>query len=244
MKTTTIFAIALTAFASLSIANAALINVNYNSATDTPPESTLSGPAGGLATTWNSSTTANTGVLNDSTGATTSVSISTTGYDSEPTLNVITAGILPVFRSFLDSFPRPSSYSVTINGLDSGGVYDIWLLSFRDNNATTERSVGTWSTANTTTSSSSQLVDAQLATPGPTIFSEGYNYVLFSDVEATAGGVISFTGQSAGFDEPQDADSRRLHLNGLQIQQVVPEPSTAILAGLGLAGLCLRRRRR
>ena len=197
-----------------------LINLNFTDAAALPAEATLSGPAGGLGTAWNQSTTVDAGVLNDSTGALTTVSIDTSGYSGFT--NEYPDGDLPVFGSFLGSFARPGSYTVTINGLEAGGFYDIWLLCYRDNASATERSVGTWSTTNSTTSPSAQLVDGTLTTPGGASFLEGYNYVLFSDVEATAGGVISFTGESQGFGSPQDINSRRLHLNGLQIEKTTP----------------------
>jgi hypothetical protein len=84
-------------------------------------------------------------------------------------------------------------------------------------------------------------VNSQTGSPDGTTFQEGYNYVLFENVEATVGGVISFTaaGNGAGF--PQDENSRRVHLNGLQINQV-PEPSSLLLIAFG-GFLGLRRRR-
>jgi hypothetical protein len=237
MKPKTILTLAV--LAGISSSQAALINLNYNGGGDAPVESTLSGPAGGLATTWNSVTSSgDTGALQDSGDNPTTVSVNTSGYDGSPSLGNQTVGDLPVYRSFLSSFSRPGAYSVTISGLASEGLYDIWLLSYRDATNPLDPSVGTWTADNTTTSSISQLVDAQdVSTPGSSTFTEGYNYVLFSNVEATVGGVISFTGVG----DPGDT-GRRLHLNGLQINQV-PEPSSAALLGLGGLALILRRRK-
>jgi alpha-galactosidase len=198
------------------------INVNFNGGGDSPAESTLDGPAGGLGTTWNSVAAVDTGALNDSTGASTTVSIDT-NY-SNMSLGQQTSGTLPVFRSFADVFSRPNTNTVTINGLESGGIYDIWILSYRDISTfnTTERNVGTWTTSNTTTSPSSQSVNSQTGSPDGTTFQEGYNYVRFENVEATVGGVISFTATGNGAGLPQDGNSRRVHLNGLQIQNASP----------------------
>ena len=237
MKTTSLKLATIGALlASASIANAALISLNYNGGGDSPAGATLSGPGGGLGTTWNQvSSPANTGALLDSTGASTTISV-TTNYENA-TLGVQTAGTLPIFRSFLNVFARPNANTVTINGLASGGLYDIWLTSYRDildPNFPTERNVGTWATTNTTTSSSSQTVNSQTLGTNGGSFVAGYNYVLFSNVQATAGGVISFTANG-------DAAGRRLHLNGLQIN-AVPEPGTAILGGLAFLALLRRRR--
>jgi hypothetical protein len=241
MKSKPALTLAAIALGAGSFASAALINVNFNGGGDSPVESTLAGPAGGLGTTWNSVATVNTGLLNDSTGASTTVSIATNYSDIK--LGQQTSGTLPVFRSFMDVFSRPNTNTVTFNGLESGGIYDIWILSYRDitTASTTERNVGTWTTSNTTTSPSSQSVNSQTGSPDGTTFQEGYNYVLFENVEATVGGVISFTaaGNGAGF--PQDDNSRRVHLNGLQINQV-PEPSSLLLIAFG-GFLGLRRRR-
>ncbi len=230
------------ALASAPFANAVLINVNFNGGGDSPAEATLSGPAGGLGTTWNSSAAVDTGALNNSAGVLTGVSIDTNYSDIK--LGQETAGTLPIFRSYVDVFARPNSNTVTINGLDSEGVYDIWILSYRDITtvSTTERNVGVWETTNTTTSSATQSVDSQSGSPDGSAFQEGYNYVLFNNVVATVGGVISFTAKGNGEGSPQDGNSRRLHINGLQIQQV-PEPSTTALLGLGGLALVFRRRK-
>jgi hypothetical protein len=231
-------ALAITALSSITASQAVLINLNYNNAGDTP--SGLSGPAGGLGTTWNSVTSSGaTGALQDSANDPTTVSVATTGYNAGPDLSTATPGNLPIYRSFLSSFGRPGSHTVTINGLASEGLYDIWLLSYRDiATGGTERSVGTWATTNTT-SPSSQLVDSE-ADLDAVAFIDGYNYVLFSNVEATVGGVISFTGDGVG--SAINSERRRLHLNGLQIN-AVPEPSSTALLGLGGLALMLRRRR-
>lgn len=61
--------------------------------------------------------------------------------------------------------------------------------------------------------------------------------MLFEDVVATAGGKVVFTADSSNAGVVS-ALGNRLGLNGMQITQV-PEPSAALLGGLGL----LRRRR-
>jgi len=70
-----------------------------------------------------------------------------------------------------------------------------------------------------------------------TSFGENRNYVFFDDVlVGTSGSIqVDIAGNATDFSD----------LNGFQIEFTpVPEPSTLVLAGLGLLGLCLRRRRR
>ena len=68
-----------------------LVNLNFNGGADAPVESTLSGPAGGLATSWNSVSTVDAGPLVDSTGAATTISIDTnySGIELGPDLEVL-----------------------------------------------------------------------------------------------------------------------------------------------------------
>lgn len=179
----------------------------------------------------------------DSTGSATNITVATNfaegRYDG-------TGPELTMLRATLTDFGRGSTRAVTISGLEADGIYDIWLVSHRQQSGSApnynERQLGTWNTANTTTSPSSQLVDgvSSGATPQGNDFVAGVNYALFQNVVANASGQIVFTGQAAtiaaGFD-----DNYRIHLNGLQIIQV-PEATTALLGSLGLLALLRRRR--
>ena len=207
------------------ISHGQLINVNFAGAnTANEPSASLSGPAGGLGTTWNQvvGNGGSSGTLLDSTGATTTVSISNNyGLTADDA-----ATTLPIFQSSVANFGKGADATVTISGLASAGIYDIWLVSLRNQPFSsggdgTEQYYGTWSTTNATSSSSSQLLDAVDPTINTSTFVAGYNYVLFEDVVATAGGVITFTADAA---EPGDiaAAGNRLGLNGMQIQTAAP----------------------
>ena len=226
------------------LANAALININFTGFTGgnqgPTEEADISGPAGGLGTTWNQYNNEDTsGTVLDSSGAATSIQVTTNfsegRYDGGgPTL--------PIYRATLTDFGRGvNSRNVTISGLDAGGLYDIWLMSLRSQGADAERLVGWWSTGSTTTSSSDQFYDNRIS---PTInnstFVAGENYVLFENVEADGSGQIIFNGV-AGTELDGSDDTYRQGLNGLQIN-LVPEPGS--LALLGLGGLLVLRRRR
>jgi hypothetical protein len=232
------------ALSAAPVANAALINVNFNGFTGGNPgpttqvESTLVGPGGGLGTSWNQyADEDSSGVMVDSTGAATTVTVATNfsegRYDG-------TGAILTMLRATLTDFAKGATgRTITISGLDAGSLYNIWLVSYRDQGSAAERIVGTWTTANTTSSAPTQLIDNRVG-QNNTTFVDGYNYVLFESVEASVGGQIVFSGTGARIVDGFDADYR-LGLNGLQIE-LIPEPSSALLGGLGLLALLRRRR--
>jgi hypothetical protein len=240
MKSKPALILAVIALGAGSFASAALINVNFAGAnTDNEPSASLSGPAGGLGTTWNQVVgTGGSGTLLDSTGASTTVTV---GHnygltaDDNPTT-------LPILQGSVANFGKGADATVTIGGLASAGIYDIWLVSLRNQpfgGDGTEQYHGNWVTGNVTSSAPSQLLNA-LGTINTSTFVAGYNYVLFEDVVATAGGVITFTADAS---EPGDVSAlgNRLGLNGMQINQV-PEPGSLALLALG-GFLGLRRRR-
>jgi hypothetical protein len=210
--------------ATLSVIAVTPLSINVNCTGGTPEtQSALSGPAGGLGTIWNQFAGPDSpGTLVDSAGPPTTVSIDT-NYDLPNTFDSAVLA-LPMLRGSMTNFGKNVNATLTINGLASGGVYDIWLVSLRNQGFGgdgTEQYYGTWSTTNATSSSSSQLLDAVDPTINTSTFVAGYNYVLFEDVVATAGGTIVFT-SNPGDPGVVSALGNRLGLNGLQIQEVVP----------------------
>jgi PEP-CTERM motif len=239
MKTTST-TIAIAAFAlAIPAANAATINVNFAGAnTANEPSASLSGPAGGLGTTWNQvvGNGGSSGTLLDSTGATTTVTV---GNDYSLTADD-NATPLPILQGSVANFGKGSAATVTISGLANAGIYDIWLVSLRNQpfgGDGTEQYHGNWITGNATSSPSSQLLDAVDPSINTSTFVAGYNYVLFEDVVATVGGVITFTADASDAGVVSAAGNR-LGLNGMQITQV-PEPGSLLLIAFGgLLGAC------
>jgi alpha-galactosidase len=219
-------ALALGAAFMMETAPARTIQVNFTGGT-AETGSTLSGPAGGLGTTWNQFNGPNSpGTLVDSTGAATTVAI-TSNFDLPNTFDTPVLA-LPMLRGSMTNFGKGvDNTNVTISGLAAGGIYDVWLVTLRNQPFSsgtpsgTEQYVGWWSTTNTTFSSSSQLVDARGATINTSTFVEGYNYVLFENVVANGSGQIVFSGVAGPLLNGSNND-HRLGLNGLQIQDSTP----------------------
>ena len=210
------------------VVTAQTINVNFTGNESPPPaESGLAGPDGGMGTSWNQFNGPDSpGLLVDSTGAATAVAIDT-NFGLPNTLDTPAINLTMLRGSVTDFGKSADNKTVTITGLIGGGLYDIWLVTLRNQpfqpanpNPGTEQYVGWWSTANPTTSPGDQLVDARGATVNTTTFVEGYNYLLFENVEATGAGNIVFTGVAGPLLDGSD-NSSRLGLNGLQIKDAV-----------------------
>ena len=217
------------ALAAAPFASAALVNVNFNKTGD-ELESALVGAGGGLGTTWNQYTgTSSTGSLLDSTNAASNVTVATNFGGTE----TYTGGTpLLVFESELTDFGRGETRTVTVAGLVSGNSYDVWLHSARKTSADGEQFFGTWTTGITTQTIDGR--DAGSAATNTRSFEDNVNYVLFANVEAVAGQIVFTSEAAAGY---------RNGLNAIQIADVVPEPSTTALLGLGGLALILRRRK-
>jgi hypothetical protein len=242
MKSKPALTLAAIALGAGSFASAALINVNFHNVGGGPEvESTLDGPLGGAASTWNqSSATSGTDVL-DSTGTATVVDWS---IDTSLAENDTFSWPDPLRRMQVGSFAnfdKGQDATLTISGLTAGELYNIAIASTRLRTEGTEYSHGFFSTTNTTTSASSQLADGLTSINGDA-WILGVNYVLFENVEADGSGVISFLADATDADELfAGSPAYRLHVNGFQIAPV-PEPGS--LALLVLGGLLGLRRRR
>jgi hypothetical protein len=242
MKITSVITLFLAMMVSAASTNAALISVNFEQFTPslgTPEtESLLVGPAGGLGTQWNQyADDDSTGIMVDSTGANTTVTFTTNFSEGRSG----GGGNTPMLKSTLTDFGRVQSRTLTISGLDPGGLYDLWLTSFRDSSAARERTAGKWTLVNTTTSAAAQDIDNRVGRNGTT-FVLNYNYAEWQNVQADGTGQIVVNGKGFGIADGYD-DDYRLGLSGFQIQ-TVPEPTAFAFIGAGLLGLMVSRRRR
>lgn len=134
-----------------------------------------------------------------------------------------------LFNSYLHN-NAGGAQTFSLSGLDMTKTYNIVIYSAQS---------GGWNRGGTF-----DLVAGTYVGPDPksttgdqqATFAEGINYVRFDNITAAAGGIISFSGTNG----PEGINI----FNGFEIQsvQAVPEPSAAMLGGLGLLLLVRRRR--
>lgn len=119
-----------------------------------------------------------------------------------------------------------SGSSISLSGLDITKLYSIVLYS-----ADATGQGASWTLATGTYGGASMT---RISTGSQTsTFVEGENYVRFDNITSSAGGAISFNLANDGSGAPI--------FNAFEIA-VVPEPSAALLGGLGALALLRRRR--
>jgi len=112
--------------------------------------------------------------------------------------------------------------AVNITGLLDGGIYTLYLYGAGDNSGQrTKFTVGGTDQSTTGVAGSHDLT-------------EGVDYVVFENVLAS-GGFIGITYTA-------DDGAGEGHFNGFQLVQVVPEPSTVLLTGMGCLVMIWKRR--
>lgn len=237
------------AIALVSAANAVVINYQVTLAGAESLESTLFGPNLRPAGTeswnidrWASSAPTITNMI-DSAGVSTGVGITQTGFNGVDDWN--SGKDLTMLHRSASAFYNGvnNGASFTITGLTVGSSYDLYIASAHTSNEAVAKGIGDWSTFNVNATGPSVLIDNSntIALPnnqtnGAT-WVAGVNYVLFQSIIADGSGNITMT-EHAINPNPTDA---RLGFSGFQLISV-PEPTTAMLGGLGLLALLRRRR--
>ncbi len=237
------------AFAFVQSANAMVINYQVTLAGSASPESTLFGPDLHMAGSerWNIdqwvSTSPTVTDMIDIAGASTGVGITQNGFNGVDDWN-IGAALTMIHRSASAFNSGPgNAASFTITGLTIGASYDLYIASAHTSNDVSAKGIGDWSTTNVNSTGSSVAMDntnngslIPNQTNGSTWVS-GVNYVLFQTIIANNLGQITMTEHAI---TPNLTDAR-IGFSGFQLISV-PEPSSAMLGGLGLLALLRRRR--
>ncbi len=262
----------LTLTAMTGLASASVVNIDFNSPTSATYVGLAAAPdlAGGATATWNpltsiagSGTSAGT-ALKDSTNVATGIGFSLSG------LNPVTAtsssatteaerGAGAAYLSLMrDGVNVESANSNTVataagsfTGLVVGATYDIY---FYGQGVTMSTTAGSGGFRGQNSYFEVNGVGKQTGwdgfVGGNGLLVEGIEYVKFTAV--AIGGVINFDfenvvpGGNVVTDQAPTTSgggARRGVLNAIQLVQVVPEPSTALLSALGILGLIARRRR-
>ena len=186
-------------------------NVSFVNFTDSvgafEDPATLVGPAGGSGETWTQIRAVSGSNLLAADGTATGVSVTTT-YTECRQRSI--SGLVMLYDGLTD-FGKGLSRSVTISGLEPGGLYDLYLTSTAAFEIASERANGTFSMTNPTSTTGAQTIDQSVAA-NTTTWTEGNNYVVFRNVVVSGTGQIQVTAaDTAGF---------RLPLNGLQLVPV------------------------
>ena len=264
---------ALSLAAMTGLASATVVNVDFNSTTSATYVGQAAAPdlAGGATATWNPLTSivgsgSSTGTaLKDSTNATTGIGFSISGLSlTAPTSSSATTeaersgGYLSLMRDGINVESASSTAVATatgsFTGLVVGATYDIYLYG---QGVTMNATVGTTGFRGQNSYFEVNGIGKQTGwdgiAGGDGVLVEGIEYVKFTAV--AIGGVINFDfenvvpgagGNVATDDAPGTAGGgggRRGVLNAIQLVEVVPEPSTALLGALGVLGCLVRRRR-
>lgn len=257
--------------AACGIASASVVNIDFNTAgADTFTGLAAAPDAAGASAVWNPlvnvSGTASSVALNDSAGAVTGIGFELTGITAS--INNATTGeqelaggFINLMRDYVRIASGSSNNVVTTSGkftgLTTGASYEIYFYGQGENFGGGNISGG----SNTQGQNSLFTVGANSAQTGwdgvnggNGILAEGIEWVKLTGI-ADGSGEISFdwanvvAGSNVVTDNAESTAASGTKasqygvLNGIQLVEVVPEPSTILMSALGMLGLVVRRRR-
>jgi hypothetical protein len=180
--------------------------------------------------------------LVDSTGAATAVGVTFDGFGGPDDwgYNSPLKLLWSSARGFYNGPGNEASFTIT--GLTPDSVHNLWIATSHIATLNSGKGVGDWSTLNANSTGSMVGIDNTGNETNGSTWVAGVNYVLFENIVADSSGKIKMNGHAI---TPNPNDSR-VGFNGFQLSSVLittPEPSRALLAGCGLLGMILRRRR-
>jgi hypothetical protein len=228
-------------------------------------------PAGCATATWNPllnvSGTASSVALKDSTNTTTGIGFTVSGIETTisaaPAENEQAGGYVSLMRDYIriDGVAAGTVVSTAgkFTGLTVGGTYDLYFYGQGQNMSPLgSGSLLRGQNSLFTIGGTSKQTSWDGVGGGDGILTEGVEFVKFTSI-ADINGEINFswanvvaTGATPNVatdlapnnnTPPTNTASRYGALNAVQLVEVVPEPSTALLSALGILGLIVRRRR-
>lgn len=223
-------AVALLGSASLASAATTLINLDINNSGGT----TFTGVGALGGGTWNGITPTITGIAatalkwSDNTNSTITFSMTPVGGNMNGVFNANTGGDL--LRDFAGLHTNSAgSVTLTLSGFTANqSLASIVLYGMNGDGGSVNPNQNASFTIGATTKTTNAVTPTSVLT-------EGVNYVKFDNIQADGTGklVITWSNPTGG--------SGWSSFNGLQLQ-AVPEPSAALLGGLGVLALLRRRR--
>lgn len=175
--------------------------------------------------------------------------LNTSSVTANSEINSVFGGFQHAYTSSWgpDNSGSANEYTISLNGLSAGSTYTVSILSGRKGGVTYPTGMfSSWT----------------LASGSATFNADGSQYVLWDNsenassvIQETGTGPYTFTNQLAFNDAAMsvwnftvDADNTNIDLNfrhpiNAMVIEIIPEPSAALLGGLGLLALFRRRRR-
>ncbi len=199
------------------------VNVNI----DTAERINLTGPVGGLGTTWNQTNQTGMTALLDAAGAATTVGFSTTAggvdvWNVASPLTMLTAAAL--------NFGQNTPSDLRLTGLPTGRKYDLYIASYYPNEAGGKSQ---FTTTNVTTTVGTQFCDNAGGNAGggnQSTWAQGANFVRFANMQPSPAGNITVTYISGD-------NAFRSMVNGFQLVDIGPVAAPAPIPTLtGMTG--------
>ena len=214
------------------MANAALVGLNFqgNTAANLAAGTTAGSTAGTIVPqqNWNNALNGNDTVgsianLISSTGSSSGITAAWLGPDSWNAMGAIgPSGNEQMSYGFIKS--QASNVTVTFSGLMSGSLFDMVIYTATDNVG----NLGTFTLNDSANTNASYNIGAG----NTATFTDNSTRRAFTGLTAVGNSVtLTMSGGGAG-------------LAGVQFSGVIPEPSSAVLLGLGALGLLAHRTRR
>ncbi|HIX19202.1 MAG TPA: hypothetical protein H9862_01200 [Candidatus Akkermansia intestinigallinarum] len=140
------------------------------------------------------------------------------------------------------------SMTMTLTGLNAGETYNLFVLVGRGNSHQTgssDSSVTTYTLGGGVTDVTSTLIGASNASTSVSgAVLNSYEYNAGGNTTESSWSLVEYTFTATSDSVNIATGGTNGNFNAFALQQVTPEPTTATLSLLALAGLCARRRRK